>query len=115
MHLVPGGGQFDAKFGGPDAAAAVGGIAGDSDLHSVSAYSLSMRSRARACESAVKRITLPPQARCGCTGNRKICRSRTTLLQHGSIPPEEEARFWNAHIRLVWGRRTGGLSCGPGA
>src|ERR1700679_2974662 len=35
MDLVSGGGQFDAEFGSDDAAASVGGIAGDSNLHSL--------------------------------------------------------------------------------
>ena len=33
VHLVTAGGEFDAKLGGHDAAAAVGRIAGDADLH----------------------------------------------------------------------------------
>ena len=33
VDLVAAGGEFDAEFGGDDAAAAVGGITGDADLH----------------------------------------------------------------------------------
>jgi hypothetical protein len=35
---MAGGGQLDAELGGDDAAAAVGGIAGDSDLHKRTRY-----------------------------------------------------------------------------
>ena len=33
VDLMAAGGEFDAEFGGDDAAAAVGGITGDADLH----------------------------------------------------------------------------------
>ena len=33
VHLMAARGELDAKLGGDDAAAAVGGIAGDADLH----------------------------------------------------------------------------------
>ena len=33
MNLMPAQGEFEAEFGGDDAAAAIGGIAGDPDFH----------------------------------------------------------------------------------